>query len=152
MTGPSGPGAEAGTGGGWRPRRRLVAVVAVVVGGLGAVIWWLWPEREPAIVLYGGTGRYLVAVTVGDRVGMSDVGIRITDRNGKPLPDAQIRVQAVEPRMGYAAEPVTAVATAAGDYRAAQVPFMMSGPWEVRVSITGGDGADELALPLWISG
>ncbi len=126
----------------------LVAVVAVMAAG----VWWLWPARRTSLVLHGGTAAHIVTVTAGHRVGTSEIGIELTDRSGNPVSHAMIEVQAVEPRMGYAGESIAATDHGAGTYRAPNVPFMMTGPWQLRLSITTVDGADNLSLPLWIGG
>ncbi|AHH15645.1 hypothetical protein NONO_c08380 [Nocardia nova SH22a] len=139
-------------GGRSRNRRPRVAGALAVVAVLAAVVWWLWPEGNAPLVLHGGTPAHIVTVTLGDRVGSSDIGIELADRSGKPVSHAMIEVQAVEPRMGFAGEPVAAADHGAGSYHARDVGFMTTGPWQLRVSINTAGGAENLSLPLWIGG
>ncbi|WP_227984366.1 hypothetical protein [Nocardia spumae] len=136
------------------PRRisRVLGAVVVVVAAIGAIAWWSWPARDSTVVLHGGTLTHQVTVTLGHRAGASDIDIELSDRAGNPVPRAMIRVQSVEPRMGFAGEPVPAADTGSGRYHAANVAFMTTGPWQLRLSITTGDGVENLSLPLWIGG
>ncbi len=143
-------GREGSGAAGGRSVRVIGALVVVAV--LAAVVWWLWPARHAAQVLHGGTPEHTVAVTLGDRPGIADIGIELADRSGNPVPHAMIEVQAVEPRMGYAGEPVVAADRGAGSYHAMNVGFMTTGPWQLRLSITTANGAEDLSLPLWIGG
>jgi hypothetical protein len=61
-------------------------------------------------------------------------------------------VEAVMPLMGHATPPVSAVPVGGGRYRAEGVPLMMTGPWQLRISMTAADGIDHLMLPLSVSG
>jgi hypothetical protein len=64
-----------------------------------------------------------------------------------------VQIQAIMPLMGHASQPVPADPSAGnGHYQVAQVPLMMTGPWELQVSINAPDGADNLILPLPVSG
>ncbi|ATL65667.1 FixH family protein [Nocardia terpenica] len=135
--------------------RRLLwpGIVIAVLALLGLVVWLAWPAAPGAQVLHTGTDRYMVTVTVHNvRVGTSDIDVAVDDRSGNPVPRAVIRVDAIEPRMGYAAQPIAATPTVPGRYRAAAVPFMMTGPWQLGLSIATPDGTDQLTLPLWIGG
>lgn len=146
--------ADSGSAGG-RPRSRKLPVagaLVLVVAVIAAVVWWLWPARHASLVLHGGTPAQIVTVTLDDRVGASDIGIELADRSGNPVPHAMIEVQAVEPRMGYAGEPVVAADHGTGSYRATKVGFMMTGPWQLRLSITTAGRTENLSLPLWIGG
>ncbi|MEV5649196.1 FixH family protein [Nocardia sp. NPDC052254] len=135
-----------------RGRVRVIGGVLVALAVLAATMWWLWPARHTSRVVHGGTAAHLVTVTLDDRVGTSDIGIELADRSGKPVSHAMIEVQAVEPRMGYAGEPVVAADHGAGSYRASGMGFMTTGPWQLRLSIATAGGAEKLSLPLWIDG
>jgi hypothetical protein len=129
--------------------RRGVAVLAAVLV-VAALLWWLWPSPPGPVALHAGTPDRIVTVTVErPRLGSSDIEIALADRDGKAVADAVIRVDVVEPRMGVADPSVTAAATAPGRYRAAAVPFMSTGQWELRLTV---DGTAPLVLPVWIGG
>lgn len=132
---------------------RVTAVLALVVALIALVGWLLWPSRPGHLVMHSGTADHIVTVTSGSsRVGVTGIDIDIADRAGHPVHDALVEVQAVEPRMGYSSAPVTATASGEGRYHAQGVPFMMTGPWDLRLSIVIGDATDRLCVPLWISG
>jgi len=134
-------------------RMRVAGIVVVVVALLALAGWLLWPSPPGSLVLHGGTGDHIVTVTVAShRMGDTAIDLAVTDRAGKSVPQAVIRVQAIEPRMGYSDPPITATATGPGRYHAADVSFMMTGPWNLQVSIAAGGGTDQLSLPLWIGG
>ncbi|MGF6887157.1 hypothetical protein ABIA39_004291 [Nocardia sp. GAS34] len=135
-------------------RRLEVAGIVVVAAALLALVGWLvWPSPPGALVLHSGTTDHIVTVTVAShRMGETSIDLVVTDRAGKPVPRAVIRVQAIEPRMGYSDPPITFTELGAGRYRAADVSFMMTGPWNLQVSIAAGGGTDQLSLPLWIGG
>ncbi|MCX4098240.1 FixH family protein [Nocardia sp. alder85J] len=134
----------------WTRRRPAVvggvpAVVVVVV-----VVWWLWPQSAGPLEMHAGTPERIVTVTVErPRLGSSDIAIALADREGKAVEGAVIRIDAVDPRMGMAEAPVTAVAAGSGRYLAAAVPFMSTGQWELRMTV---DDTGTLVLPVWIGG
>jgi hypothetical protein len=105
-------------------------------------------------VYHAGTSHYIVTATVNStRMGGTDVEIDLTNRAVAPVNQAMVQIQAIMPLMGHASPPVPAGPAAGnGHYRVAQVPLMMTGPWEMQVSITAPDGADTLILPVQVSG
>ncbi len=132
---------------------RVAAVLALVVALIALAGWLLWPSPPGHLVMHSGTADHIVTVTSGSsRIGDTSIDIDITDRAGRPVRDAVVEVQAVEPRMGYSNAPVTATASGEGRYHAQHVPFMMTGPWDLLLSIVIGDSTDRLSVPLWISG
>jgi hypothetical protein len=134
-------------------RIELAGLVAGVAALLALVGWLVWPSAPGALVLHSGTADHIVTVTVAShRMGETSIDLTVTDRAGKPVPQAVIRVQAIEPRMGYSDPPITATAQGPGRYHAADASFMMTGPWNLQVSIAAGGGTDQLSLPLWIGG
>ncbi|WP_084530644.1 FixH family protein [Nocardia miyunensis] len=138
------------------PRARSVRVAGVpvlVVALVGLVGWLLWPTPPGHLVMHSGTADHIVTVTLGSsRMGDTGVDIELTDRAGRSVNNAVVQVQAVEPRMGYSDAPVTATVSGEGRYHAPDVSFMMTGPWELRLSVVAGDATDHLSVPLWISG
>ena len=63
-----------------------------------------------------------------------------------------VQIEAIMPLMGHATPPVPADSSGGGHYRAAQAPLMMTGSWELQVSIDPPDGVDNLLLPLSVTG
>jgi hypothetical protein len=128
-----------------------MAAAVVVVAILG---WLLWPKPPGPVVFHAGTPLYIVTATVNStRMGATDIDIDLTNRAGGPVNQAMVQIQAIMPLMGHASPPVPADPSAGnGHYRVAQVPLMMTGPWELQVSINAADGADNLLLPLPVSG
>lgn len=140
-----------------RPRRNrgvLAATGAVAALGLAIVVGWLlWPTPPGPVVLHGGTARNVVTATVDSpRIGATAVDIDLRTRTGDPAPPVGVDIEAVMPLMGHATPPVPAVPVGAGRYRAEGVPLMMTGPWQLRISITAPDGIDHLMLPLSVGG
>ncbi|WP_040818426.1 FixH family protein [Nocardia jiangxiensis] len=132
---------------------RVGGVLALVIALVALIGWLLWPSPPGHLVMHSGTADYIVTVTLDSpRMGDTGIDIELTDRAGRSVDGAVVRVQAVEPRMGYSDAPVTASASGAGRYRAPDVSFMMTGPWDLRVSIVVGGATDQLSVPLWISG
>jgi hypothetical protein len=137
-----------------RARRVLfadsVVVAIVVVGILG---WLVWPKPPGPVVLHAGTSHYVVTATVGtSRMGATDIDIGLTNRTGGPVDRATVELEAIMPLMGHATPPVSADSVGNGHYRAPQVPLMMTGPWELQLSVDAANGADHLTLPLSVSG
>jgi hypothetical protein len=137
-----------------RARRGLIsgamvaAVVVVVILG-----WLLWPKPPGPVVLHAGTSHYVVTATVNSpRIGATDIEIDLTTRAGGPVDRAMVEIEAIMPLMGHATPPVPADALGNGHYRVAQVPLMMTGPWELRLSIDAPNGVNNLILPLSVSG
>ncbi len=135
---------------GWR--RAIVAAAAVVA--VAAAGWLLWPHRAGPTVLYAGTARYTVAVTVTDpRLGSTAVSIALATRSGAPVGTAAILLQATMPLMGLATPAIPTTSTGTGRYDAAAVPLMATGPWQLRLTITAPTGpTDDLQLPLTVTG
>lgn len=127
---------------------RIAGIAVAVVASLGLVAWLLWPSPPTATALRGGTSRYAVSVTIDPpRIGSADVTIDLTTRDGSPS-TASVSVEAVTPLMGFATPALPATAAGGGRYTVSGVPLMMTGPWELHVSI----GTDELTLPFTVSG
>ncbi|MBF6327620.1 FixH family protein [Nocardia transvalensis] len=132
--------------------RSLALAVLITVAIVALLVWLLWPSPPGPLVLRSGTPRHLVTLAIAHpRLGDSDVDIEVSDRSGNPV-DAMVHLEAIEPRMGHAAPLVMATPTGPGHFRAAAVPFMTTGPWELRLSLHTTDGEDRITLPLWISG
>jgi hypothetical protein len=138
-----------------RPAIRLLAAGIVAVAVLGLLGWLLWPSGTAATTLRGGTALYTVDVTIGQRrIGSTDVAIALAARDD-PVPPATmptISVEAVMPLMGFATPPLPATASGGGRYTVSGVPLMMTGPWELHVSITDHAGADDVVLPFIVTG
>ncbi|WP_433205226.1 FixH family protein [Nocardia sp. CA-107356] len=134
-------------------RRVLLAGGAALVIVIAAIAWLLWPSQSGPLVLKSGTPHHLVTVTIDSlRIGSTDIDIAVTDRTGVTKDHAAVRIQVNQPLMGYAGQSVTAVAAGPGRFHAVAVPLMMTGPWELRLSIDDHDGVDELTVPLWVGG
>ncbi|WP_216901982.1 FixH family protein [Nocardia alni] len=137
----------------WGRRMRVVVIVVIVAAVLALTGWLVWPSSPGPLVLHSGTADHIVTVTVANhRMGDTGIDVALTDRSGKPVSRAVIRVQAIEPRMGYSDQPVTAAPTGSGRYHAPDVSFMMTGPWSLQVWIAMGQAIDQLSIPLWIGG
>ncbi|WP_433663845.1 FixH family protein [Nocardia sp. CA-128927] len=131
---------------------RIVAALAVVV--VIAVIGWLvWPSPTAPVVLKTGTPQHLVTVTIDSlRLGDTAVDVTVTDRAGTPIDHAAVQVQAIQPLMGHAGAAIPAAANGSGRFHATAVSLMMTGPWELRLSIDAHNGIDQVTLPLWVGG
>jgi nitrogen fixation protein FixH len=126
----------------------VAAVVAAVILGL-----LVWPKPPGPVALRAGTSHYVVTATVDSaRMGTTDIEVDLATRAGGPVGHAMVEIEAIMPLMGHATPPVSADSLGNGHYRAAQVPLMMTGPWELQVSIDAADGVDNLILPLSVSG
>ncbi|GAA5056381.1 FixH family protein [Nocardia callitridis] len=126
-----------------------VGVVVVVV----ALVCAVWPSSSRGLVLHTGTARHSVSVAVADpRVGTSDIEVTVHSRAGASLDDAQVQVRADQVLMGHGGAPVSAAPVGSGRFLAEAVPLMMTGQWEIRVSIQAEEGADNVTLPLWVAG
>ncbi|MGW4772409.1 hypothetical protein ACWEO2_30775 [Nocardia sp. NPDC004278] len=134
-------------------RRLLLAGGAAVAIVLAAVIWLVWPSPAGPLVLKSGTPSHLVTVAIDNlRIGSTDIDITVTDRAGASKDHVAVRIQANQPLMGHAGQPIAAVPAGTGRFHAAAVPLMMTGPWELRLSIDEHGSVDELAVPLWVGG
>ena len=142
------PTPRAGVTGGRAIAATAIAVVLVLAG------WLLWPSQPGATVLYAGTARYTATITVADpRIGSTDITVALATRGGTPAGDATVVVQATMPLMGLATPPLHATATGARRYDTSDVPLMMTGPWQLRLTITGPTGTtDNLLVPLDVTG
>jgi hypothetical protein len=137
------------------PPRRVLVGGAIVAAVVAAVIlgWLVWPKPPGPVALHAGTSHYVVTATVDSaRMGTTDIEVDLTTRAGAPVDHAMVEIEAIMPLMGHATPPVSADSLGNGHYRAAQVPLMMTGPWELQVSIDAADGVDTLILPLSVSG
>ncbi|WP_063037693.1 FixH family protein [Nocardia pseudovaccinii] len=120
---------------------------------VAALAWFVWPRPSGPLVLRTGTAQHLVTVSIDSlRIGTTAIDITVTDRMGATKDHAAVRIQANQPLMGHAGQPITATATGAGHFHAASVPLMMTGQWELRLSIDEHDSLDELAVPIWVGG
>ena len=137
-----------------RARRAVVGAMTAAVAVVVILGWLVWPKPPGPVVFHAGTSLYIVTATVNStRMGATDIEIDLTNRAGGPVDQAMVEIEAIMPLMGHASAPVPADASAGnGHYRVAQVPLMMTGPWELQVSINAPDGADNLILPLPVSG
>ena len=130
------------------PVALTVGVGLVAVGVLG---WLLWPSPQPATVLHSG---HAPLRDHGDRRPaphrQHDVTVDVSPRDGAAARD--VTVEAVMPLMGFATPPAAAV-DQGGRRTASGVPLMMTGPWELYVSVTGRDGSTDTAMvPFTVSG
>ncbi|MFE9581060.1 FixH family protein [Nocardia sp. NPDC006044] len=132
-------------------RRAVAAVVVVVV--IAVVGWLVWPSARTPVVLKTGTPHHLVTVTIDSvRLGETAVDVTVTDRDGAPIDHAAVQIQAIQPLMGHAGAPVPAAANGSGRFHAPAISLMMTGPWELRLSIDAHNGIDRVTLPLWVGG
>jgi hypothetical protein len=141
-----------------RPQRTRGALVAVgiIVGAAVVTVllgWLLWPTPPGPVVLHTGTTSYAVTVTVDTpRMGDASVEIDLAPRTaGTALPPA-VAIDAVMPLMGHAVPRVSAVPVGGGRYHVDGMHLMMTGPWELRLSIPAAGGVESLTLPLPVSG
>jgi hypothetical protein len=137
-----------------RGRRVLVGDTIVVAIVVAVILGWLmWPKPPGPVVLHAGTSHYVITATVGSsRIGTTDIDIDLTNRTGGPVDRATVEIEAIMPLMGHATPSVSAYSVGNGHYRAAQVPLMMTGPWELQLSIDATNGVDHLTVPLSVSG
>ena len=133
--------------------RRLI-VAATAATALILLGWLLWPGGSGATVLYAGTDRYAATVSVAEpRVGATDITVTLATRTGAPVGNAAVLVQATMPLMGMATPPISATSTGTGRYDASGVPLMITGPWQLRLTVTGPTGTvEELVVPLTVTG
>jgi hypothetical protein len=125
------------------------AVVLIAAVALGVLVR---PTPRASAVLHTGTSRHVVTATVRNpRIGTTAVEIDLADRIGGPA-QAAVQIQAVMPLMGHATPPAEAVPVGSGRYRAEGVPLMMTGSWELLLSIDVAGAGDHLVLPLPVSG
>jgi hypothetical protein len=138
---------------GLRSRRVLVAVGVATVVVIAVVGWLVWPSPPDPVVLNSGTPHHLVTVTLDSvRLGATAIEVTVTGRAGAPIDHGAVQIQANQTLMGHAGQPIAAVPSGDGRFRAAAVPLMMTGPWELRLSIDTHDGVEQLTLPLWVGG
>lgn len=134
-------------------RRVLLGGAVALVLVLAVVGRLVWPSRSGPLVLKTGTAQHLVIVSIDSvRIGATDIDVTVTDRTGATKDHAAVQIQANQPLMGYAGQPVAALATGPGRFHATAVSLMMTGPWELRVSIDEHDSVDLLTVPLWVGG
>lgn len=134
-------------------RSRHIPIAIGVVLVIAVIGWLVWPSKSGPVVLNSGTPQHLVTVTV-DRLRLGDtaVDVTITDRAGAPIDHAVVQVQANQPLMGHAGAPVAMTPAGDGRFHAASVALMMTGPWELRLTIDAHHGIDQLTLPVWVGG
>ncbi len=131
---------------------KVVAISVGVLAILGLTGWLLWPSQPAATALQSGTARYAVNATIAPpRIGDAAVSIDLTTHDGT-APNATVSVEAVMPLMGFATPSLPATASGGGHYTVSNVPLMMTGPWELHVSISDGTGTDDLTLAFTVSG
>lgn len=115
---------------------------------VGVLVWLLWPSGRTATVLTADTARHSVQLSVENpKQGSNTIGLRITDRGGRPATVDSVQVEPVMPQMGHALAPVTAGAQAPGDYRAADTVLPMPGQWEITVTL---NGTEQVVFPLLV--
>jgi hypothetical protein len=135
---------------------RMATGIATAIVALLLLGWLVWPSPPGPTVLRTGTPSYVVTATLeSPRLGMTGVDIEVAarDPHAATTTVGTVRVQAVMPLMGYATEPIgTTPAPGSGQSRAAGLPLMMTGPWQLLVSIPHSGGTDHLVLPFWVSG
>jgi hypothetical protein len=128
----------------------IVAAAAIVAVALG---WLLWPTPPGHAVLHTGTARYVVTITVDNpRIGDTSIDVDLAARGGVTELPAAVAIDAVMPLMGHAVPPLSALPVAGGRYHADGLQLMMTGPWQLRLSIPAADGVESLTLPLQVSG
>jgi hypothetical protein len=132
-----------------RRRRALVVTAALALIAIAATLGViLWPRPPGPVVLHAASAHYSVTATVETpRVGSTAVEVELGGG-----PGTTVTIQAVMPQMGHATPPVTAAPAGAGRYRAAGIPLLMTGPWELQLSIGSGGAVEHLTLPLVVSG
>ncbi|WP_432826027.1 hypothetical protein [Dactylosporangium sp. CA-092794] len=114
---------------------RIATASALAAAVLG---WLLWPSSAPATELTVGSADRVVTVAVATpRVGDRDVEVRVTDRTGRADDAGPVEVTAVLPTMGFCAAPAPATPLGGGRFRAARVPLMSPGDWQLRVDAGG---------------
>lgn len=130
------------------PLSALAVAAVVIVVLLG---WLLWPTPPAAAVLSAGTPSYAITATVrSPRIGSTDVLVEVQPRGGSTAD--MVTVEAVMPLMGFATPAIPAM-TDNGQLTASGVSLMMTGPWELYVSVTGHSGQiDTVMLPFTVSG
>ncbi|WP_157110377.1 FixH family protein [Nocardia anaemiae] len=134
-------------------RKGVLAGGVVVVIVLAAIAWFVWPRPSGPLVLRTGSPQHLVTISIDSvRIGSTAIDVTVTDRSGATKDHAAVRIQANQPLMGHAGQPIAAAATGPGHFHAPSVPLMMTGPWELRLSIDEHDSVDELAVPIWVGG
>jgi hypothetical protein len=132
--------------------KRIIAVAVGVVVVLAVVGWLLWPSPPTATALQSGTAGYAVSATIDPpRIGNAAVTIDLTTHDGVPA-TATISVEAVMPLMGFATPSLPATASGGGKYAVANVPLMMTGPWELHLTIADQGSTDDLTLPFTVTG
>jgi hypothetical protein len=136
-----------------RPALAASGILAVIVATIVVLGWLVWPTPPGPITLHTGTPLYAVTATIDNpRMGTTAVEIDLTKRAAGPDRPATVRIQAVMPLMGHATPSVLAAPVGGGRYRAGGVELMMTGPWELLVSIESGTAVDHLTLPLAVRG
>jgi hypothetical protein len=128
-----------------RTGTKLAALAVATLAVLGLAGWLLWPSPPAATALHGATANDTVEATIDPpRLGNATITIQVTTRG--TAPPATISVEAVMPLMGFATPALPA--TGNGHYTVANVPLMMTGPWELHVVL----GPDDVTLPFTVSG
>ena len=129
--------------------RNPIAVTAgLVLTATGVLGWLLWPSPPSATTLHAGTPHYAITATVASpRIGSTDVTIDVSGGDA-----TAVTVEAVMPLMGFATPPAPALPQ--GDHRTATgLSLMMTGPWELYLSVTGHDGGTDTAMvPFTVTG
>ena len=128
---------------------RALAIIGAAAAAVLILGWLVWPAQPGALVLQAGTPHYVVTTTVDSvRVGMTAVDVDLNGRtNGVATPSA-VEIEAEMPLMGHVTPPVILTSVSGGHYHADGLDLMMTGPWELVLSID----TDHLALPISVSG
>jgi hypothetical protein len=126
--------------------RRLVAATVVAAIAVAVFVRLVQPSAPTSTVLHSGTAHYAVTIDIAKpRIGTTAAQIELT-----PAATA-VDIQPVMPLMGYATPPLRATPTGTGFHIDALL-LAMTGPWELRITITGPAGSDHLIAPLTVSG
>ncbi|MDP9793990.1 hypothetical protein J2S43_002502 [Catenuloplanes nepalensis] len=82
------------------------------------------------------------------RVGMRDLTVNVTNRDGTADSSSFLQVQAVLPTMGYASPMLTGVPQGPGRFLLRGAPLMAAGGWQLRIS---SPGAEPLTVPITVT-
>ncbi len=133
-----------------------LALLAAIAAGLGAVVATIWigaSVREETVVArpyeeglrHDADGRARaalgLAVALEDEApeaGVSPLAFSVRDRDGRPVEDAAVSVEASRPETSRGARSVPARAEGAGRYTA-DLTLPEPGPWDLRFDVRRGE-------------
>ena len=128
---------------------RALAIIGAAAAAVLILGWLVWPTHPGALVLHAGTPHYVVTTTVDSvRVGMTAVDVDLNGRTNGVTTPSTVEIEAEMPLMGHVTPPVILTSVGGGHYHADGLDLMMTGPWELRLSID----TDHLTLPISVSG